>query len=136
VSVPVQGYCVNFTAAGLGAAFIAVGPLSEGAILRRIRVFWSAEAATTLAVGLALGGVPEASQAAYEAASALIFPGAYVRAGKPAVGVLVGAAGQGWFDVPCGVEIYSGSRYVLGFVGSGLAEADVSVVLAVECVKA
>lgn len=136
MSRPDHGYFVSVEQAGFGYGFVVVGPMAEGSWLRRIRVFWCAEATTLLTVGLALGSVPEASAVAYGAASALIYPGSWTRQGHPAISMTVVGAAQGWFDVPCGLEIYSGARYVIGYVQSSVVDAGVTVSFALECVRA
>ncbi len=132
---PAQGYLVNVFQGGAGTEWFVVGPLAEGCILRRVRMFWSAAATTLLNVGIGLGGVNEASEVAFASSGGLIHPGSYVRHGKPAVGVIILGPSQGWFEVPCGVEIYSGSRYLVGFILSSIADAGVSVAFAVDCVE-
>lgn len=133
--LPSQGFSVNFGVEGLATKYFVVGPMAEGSWLRRIRIFWVAEAQTLLSIGLALGGVQEASAAAYIGAVGLIAPGDYVRHDKPAIGLLVGGSLGGWFDVPVGVQIKSGARWLLGVINSNIAEADVSIVVAVESLQ-
>lgn len=134
--LPSQGFVVNIAVSGLDTRYFVVGPMAEGSWLRRVRVFWISEATTRLSIGLALGGVNEASAAAYIGAVGLISPGDYTLNDKPSVGLLVGGVLGAWFDVPVGVRIKSGARWLLGVVSSNIAEADVSVVVAVECQQA
>lgn len=136
MSLPSQGFVISLGIPGLEVRYFVVGPMSEGSWLRRVRVFWIAEAQTRLSISLALGGVNEASAAAFIGAVGLIAPGDYVLHNKPSVGLLCGGTLGGWFDVPVGVRITTGARWLLGVANTNIAEADVSVVVAVECVQA
>lgn len=136
MALPAQGFITTRGALGLDEEFLLVGPLSPETILRRIRVFWSITAGATIRFGAALCRVNERSEVAYRGGSALIAPSVQVMYDKPCVGVRVGAADSGWFDVPCGVEIYVGAQYVIGAMISNLADSDLMLSMAVECLRA
>lgn len=136
MALSAQGFITTRAVFGLDTEFLLVGPLSPGTILRRIRVFWSITAGATIGFGVALGRVSERTEVAYRGASALIGPSVQVLFDKPCVGVRVAAADQGWFDIPCGVEIHVGAQYVIGAMVSNIADSDLMLSMAVECLRA
>lgn len=105
------------TAVG-ATVYLVLGPVPEGRVLDYLEVFYSVRAATIVSFGAGFSGSAEASQENYERSSNLIQRGGVTLHGKPAVALDHAGAESFRFDVPLGIEVQAGAKYVVCAVSS------------------
>lgn len=112
--------------------YVAVGPLSVGGVLRRVRVCWAAAGAVNIAMAFVLSSTDEETLVTLNAGRPLITR-SNSRIGLTAAVSFTGAVdNNGVFDVFWGVPLLASERYVLlGMTSSGIG-AGASAVFSVE----
>jgi hypothetical protein len=96
-----------------GPEYGLLGPFSEEDVLRRVRVFWWTNLAQAMNFGASLGQSAEASSGAYQAGLPVLTRSQSQVLAMPQVTFRGGATSHGWFELPLGVRVTTGSRYVV-----------------------
>lgn len=132
ILVPGQGFVFAAREVIQETEWGLLGPFSEGSFLRRLRVFWHAEGATVLTFRAALGSSSEATLVGIEAGISLVHRANAPGSSPPSAGFAVYSEQGGWFELPVGVRIGPGAKYVIVALTSALADITSSWVVTAE----
>lgn len=123
------GLVVNTT------AYLAAGPLPEGAVLRRVRVCWAIAGAAHIAIALVLVSSDEETLANLRAGRSLVTRSDASIGGRPAAAFSATVDSAGVFDIFWGLPLLASDRYLLlGMSAAGVGAAG-SVVFSGEMLR-
>lgn len=117
---------------GVGTTYGTLGPIPNGDVLRRLRVFHWSNGASVSAFGAHMCSGGEASVGQYGQGTNLIQRGVAPTGGDPRVRLRTDQAGFSWFEVPIGIAVQGGPQYVIVELVQAIAAHAVSWLVTLE----
>lgn len=122
---------------GGGAVYEVLGPFPEGSVLRRFRCFyWNTDGGQLCSVGISVGPSGQAGFDAWSNGLNVVSRSSARLGTQPFVVFYAGDPSSGWFEVPFGAKVQSGSRFGIVRVHGATAPGVLYVLTTVDVVEA
>lgn len=116
--------------------FGVLGPFPDGAVLRRFRAFWSnSGAAGNFGFGLSVGGSSQGNMEAFSAGVNVLSRSQLNAWSQTSMMIEMNIIDHGWFELPFGARVHSGSRYAVVWIAPPCDEARLKLLVTAEVVE-